>query len=146
VRSVGSEILSIALVLAIPLGIVASFPFAVFGFRAAEPVHRPDRTAFVSMTPEVERQALRAVRASWREKVGSARRMRAELFCAELPEEDHRSVLSPRDRSQPPVPPMAECGRIPFLPSQQAPAPLQLAPTVESDALAFPREELLKIN
>jgi len=145
-RSVGSEILSMATVLSIPLGILLSFPIGAFGFRAAERVRQPPRTAFVTLTPEAERLALRAVRVSWREKAGQARRLRADLLCAALPEDERLSVLSLRDRSRMPEPPEVVCERTPFLPSQKAPPPMPIAAEAAPEPLAFPREELLKMN
>jgi len=145
-RGVFSELLSMAAVLSIPLGIVLSFPLSPFGFRATEVVRRPAQVAFVTMSPEAERLALRAVRASWRERVGGVRRLQADLFCAELPEDERMSVLTVRDRSRPPAPPMAECERTPFLPSQKAPPPRPIAAGAETVPPTFPREELLKMN
>jgi len=146
VRSVGGELVSVVLVLAIPLGIVASFPFSVFGFRGSDVAPRSARTAFVTLTPEAERRALHAVRASWKEKVGGARRLRADLFCPELPEEERLSVLSLRDRSRPPAMPQILCEKTPFLPSQKAPPPCSIAPETEPDTQAFPQKELLRLN
>jgi len=145
VRSVGSEFLSVATVFSIPLAVVLSFPFGAFGFRAMEGVRSPSRAAFVAMTPEVECLALRAVRSPWREKGGEARRLQADLLCTELPEDRRLSVLSVRDRSRLPDPPMVRCERTPFLPSQKAPPPSPIAADA-AEPLTFPREELLKMN
>jgi len=145
-RSVGSEILSAAAVLLVPAGIVASFPVGAFGFRTADGVRRSARAAFVKLTPEAERLALRAARTSWQEKDGGVRHLRTDIFCAELPEEAPVSVLSVRDRSLPPAPPAPLRGRTAFLPSLRA-APLTLIKAgSEADPPAFSREELLKLN
>jgi len=146
-KGFGGEFLSVALVLSIPLGVFVIFPFRAFEFRAAEPVRSPVRAAFVEMTPETERRVLRAARASWREKVGKSRHLRADLFCTELPEDVFRSVLSLCDRTPPPMPPRTGCGWTPFLPSLKAPPPSPVAAgAVEGDGQAFPRKELLKMN
>jgi len=146
VRSVGSEFLSVATVLSIPLGIVLVFPFGAFGFKATEEVRHPVRTAFVTLTPEAERLAERAVRASWQGKADGARRLRADLLSAELPQDARLSVLSARDRSRPPSLLPVRCEWTLFLPSQKAPPPVPIAPEKTSEPLAFPREELLKLN
>jgi len=145
VRSRGSEILSVAAILSMPLGIAAIFPFEAFRFRANEGDCIPARTAFVQMSPDSEFKALRAVRASWREKVG-VRWQRADLFSAELPEDELRSVLSIRDRSRPPAPPPVLRDRMPFLPSQKAPPPVSITARAVDEPPAFPRAELLRMN
>jgi len=147
VRSVRAEFLLSAAVLTVPVGIFLSFPFGAFGFRASEGVCPSARAAFVSLSPEAERQALLSVRTSWRETAGGARRLRAELLCAELPEDGRISVLTVRDRSRlpPPLPPIGRV-RTGFLPSQKAPPPAPIAAKAASDPLPFPREELLRMN
>jgi len=146
VKSACGEFLSAAVVLSVPLGIAFSFPFGAFGFRAAEDVRRPVRTAFVTLTPETERQALRTVRTTWRGKTGAARQMQSDLLAAELPDDRRLSVLSVRDRSCPPPLPAVRCELTPFLPSQKAPPPSPIAADRTPEPLAFPREELLKMN
>jgi len=145
VRSVGSELMSVALVLAVPLSIVVAFPFGAFEFEGVNASRRQVRSAFVDVTPEAEQLILRKVRASWKGKVGGARRLQANIFLSELPEDGQRSVLSVRDRSRPPMPAPVAYERTPFLPSQKAPPPLMIAPTVIEQAV-FSREELLKLN
>jgi len=145
-RSVRAECLSAAVILTVPLGIVLSFPFAAFDFKAAEGTRQAARTAFVTLTPEAEQVALRAVRTSWRERKGGVRQVRADLFCAELPDDARFSVLSVRDRSHLPPLPAVGCERTPFLPSQRAFPPSPIAAKPASDPLPFPREELLKMN
>jgi len=146
VRSVASEILSAAVVLAVPTAIVASFPFGAFSFRAENGVQRSVRTAFVQMSPQAERLALRTARTSWQAKGAGARRLQADIFCSELPEEAPQSVLSVRDRSRPPSPPALECGLMPFLPSLKAPPPVPIKAANVTEPPAFPREELLMMN
>jgi len=146
VRSVFSELLSVAAALAIPVGIVGVFPFGAFSFQATAAGKCLARASFVRLTAENERLALRAVRTSWQEKGGGARRLRADLLCAELPEDGRMSVLSIRDRSRPPAPPMALCGRTPFLPSQRAAPPLPIKVENVAEPPTFSREELLKMN
>lgn len=145
-RSVRAECLSAAVILSVPLGIVLAFPFGAFRFQAEEGMRPAARTAFVTLTPEAEQVALRAVRTSWRERKGGARQVRAELLCAKLPDDGRFSVLSVNDRSHLPPLPAVGCERTPFLPSQKALPPSPIAAKTAPVPLPFPREELLKMN
>jgi len=145
-RSFASELLSAAVVLTVPTCIVAVFPFDALEFRASEGVTQPVRNAFVRLTPESERLALRSARTSWQEKGVGVRRLQTDIFRVELPEEEPMSVLSVRDRSRPPGMSRIACERTAFLPSLKAPPPILIKSGKMPEALAFPREELLKMN
>lgn len=144
-RSVRSELLSAAVVLSAPAAIVAAFPYAALGFRAAQPPARPAMAAMVRLTPEAERAAERAARATWQLR-GESLPGRPELLAPELPESPLRSVLSVRERSRPPAPPDLDCGLRPFAPSRKAPPPEAVGSAPAPEPAAFPREELLKLN
>ena len=147
-RSVRSEIASVLTVLAVPVLIACALPYEALRFRASEtPPRRTFVAAIVRLSPQAELQAMKTAKTSWRGSDG-ARSLRADLFVAELPDDEgSRPVMSAGERARLPDPPVADCGWTPFLPSRKAPPPRKIAPDAAADAgLTFSREELLKID
>ena len=143
-RSLRSELLTTATVLAIPFGIAAILPWGALGFRATPVRSRVGGfAAFVSLTPEQEAQAMRAAKSSWRGGERAVNQGRADLFFGELPELPNPPVLGIGDRTRTPAPSDVPVGRSPYLPSRAAPAPVRIAPPADGPTLPFPREELL---
>ena len=146
-RSWRSELVSVAAVLAIPAGIALVFPYDALCFRAAPEKPADPAVAFVRLSPESERLAMRAARTSWRVK-GGAREMRADLSVAPLPDDGRHPVLSSASRrAAGPAVSLVECGRIPFLPSCRAERPARIPDGKDVVSKPpFSREELLKLN
>ena len=145
-RNVGSEFLSAAAVLAVPLGIAAAFPFGALGFspsRDARPRSAPSASIVFLDEADVTR-AMRAARSVPRAEDGE--RAYIDLFFRELPDDRSRPMAAVGSRHRSPVPPVVESGIPPFLPSRRADAPVRISAEGEKDALPFPREELLKLN
>ena len=84
-RSLGSEILSVATVLAIPLGLAAVFPFGALGFSPVRTSVRPSRpsAAIVFLDEAAVTRALRAARTMSRNTEGG--RTSVDLLSADLP-------------------------------------------------------------
>ena len=148
-RSVRSELASVLTVLAVPAMIAAVFPFSAFSFRPAAVPKRPSfSAAFVKLSPDAERLALQAAKASWRGDSDSVRRLRADLFLPELPDDTSALPVLPERESvrRPPAPPIP-CGWSAFLPSRRAAPPRRIERDEKADDyLTFPRSELLKID
>lgn len=149
-RRARQEFFSILATLALPLAVVASFPYGAIGFKAEQPpaVERPF-AAFVTLTEEEESRATVAVKASWQSGVVAFRRIRADLSVGELPEESHGTVLElstealrmPEREIPVDIPP--------FPPTMAAPSPEKILPVPAEDGepfRGFSREELLKID
>lgn len=147
-RSVRSEMLSGAIVLSIPVGISLAFPREALRFRALDADKRsPASVAFVRLSADEERVAMRVARTSWQGASGGSRVVWADLSSMALPDEPRHSVLSVGDRvkvsGMKPV--MTEL--TPFLPSVKAPPPVKIAADDETiETRTFSRDELLKID
>ena len=146
-RSLGSELATVVTVLSIPAGIALVLPYEAFEFKA---MTRTEQTApvaaFVRLSPEQETRAMLAAKTSWQDD-GSARRQRADIYFAELPEESFPSVMPDRERRRDVRAPIVSCEITPFLPSRRAAPPVRIVPDAKvEDPLPFPREELLKID
>lgn len=144
---VRGQLLSLAMVWSVPLGIAAVFPYEAIVFRARGDGegHVRGRASLVSLSAAQEQSFEQVARTTWR-KEGGANAWRPDLLVDNLPETPCPPVLPIAVRSRPPEPPIAECGVSAFLPSRQAPPPLKIAPDKVEDAQAFPRTELLKLN
>lgn len=147
-RGLGRELMSLGAVLAIPVGIAFVLPYEAFQFRAAARSEgRQSSVAFVRLSSEAEMRAMRVAKTSWQGDGESVRNRRADIYFAELPEEDFPSVMPVRERSHEAESDVVGCGRTPFLPSLRAAPPARIAPDDKpEDQPAFSREELLKID
>ena len=145
-RSVGSEFLSIAAVLALPIGIASVFPYGAIGFSPSRPAASPDvRTAAIVFPGEEE--VARVIRASRTVSRGEeAGRSYVSLLPSELPEADESPTAVIGLRRKPDDPPVVENGIPPFLPSRRAPAPVRISAETAKEKPVFAREELLKLN
>ena len=146
-RSVRSELSTLAAVMVVPACVVAIFPYEALRFRPAEKLSRSASLASVELSPETRRQAMRTARTSLRDEGNGVRWMRADLSYDLLPDDPRRPVLTDSLRAKPAELPLVSCGRTPYLPSQCAAPAAKIAPDGESDAQqAFSRQELLKIE
>ena len=146
-KSVRSELATLASVLAVPTALALVFPYEALDFKAVE--RKPAAEAvfsFVRLSPEVQRRAFKAARTSWR-AAEDVRRMRVPLSVETLPNDDNRPMgaetLRPAQTEVPPV----SCGRVPYAPSFAAPVPERISsdsrPTM---APVFSRKELLELK
>ena len=147
-----SEIRSLAFVGALAVVLLLAFPMYAVGFRApAVPGDRPSSAAFVTLTPEAERQAVLAARTPWQSDGGSRRSLRVWLSLVDLPEESVvQDSFSPDSeapwQAEPAFGP-ADYPMPPWRPSRAADRPTRLAPEAEPKRIpAFSRDELLKLN
>ena len=87
-KSLGGELTSLAVTLAIPAAVVCVFPYGAAEFRAADPAATADpAAAFVTLSPEEESAATHAAKASWQgsregARAGSPRRWLAHAPAA----------------------------------------------------------------
>ena len=148
-RSRSSELLSIGLVMAIPLGMMAILPYDSFAFKAAEPDRSPVLTAaFVRLSPERAHEAAARAKTSWQQDRDDRRGITwAELAVSELSEVPLPEVTTVRDVMRAPGPGGLVRDVTPFLPSMRAAPPVGIMPARrEPPRPAFAREELLKID
>ena len=145
-RSVSSELLSVAAVLALPIGIASVFPFAAIGFSASRPVVSPDvRTASIVFLGEADvARVIRAARTVSRSEAAGCSYV--NLLPAELPGVDESPPAAIGLRRRPDDPPVVENGIPPFLPSRQASAPVRIPAETAKEKPVFTRNELLKLN
>ena len=145
-RSVGSELLSVVTVLAIPVGIAVVFPYCSIGFSASRraPSAHERTAAIVFLDDQAVARAMRATRTVPRN--GDVGRTYIDLLSRDLPESDDRPMASVGPRRHAATPPIVENGIPPFLPSRRAPAPVRISAEAEKDEPQFSRNELLKLN
>lgn len=147
-KSISGELATLATVLAVPMAICLVFPYEALHFKASSGRSEAGPSlAIVQLSSAEERKAIRVARMSLRGDDESVRRLHADIYLEELPEDPVSSVLSVEERHLAAPPPVVECGLMPFLPSQAAPPPARIAPGEASGAdLAFPRQEMLRLN
>ena len=145
-RSVRSELLSVAEVLALPLMVAAAFPFGAIGFSASRDAQSAGGpTASIVFLDEVSvARVMRAARTMSRSEDDS--RAYVDLLPAELPPAGNGPAMAIGPRRSPATLPVAECGIPPFLPSRRAASPARIPVEATKDAPAFSRDELLKLN
>ena len=145
-RSVRSELLSVAEVLALPLMVAAAFPFGAIGFSASRDAQDAGgSTASIVFLDEVSvARVMRAARTMSRSEDHS--RAYVDLLPAELPPAGNGPAMAIGPRRSPAALPVVEGGIPPFLPSRRAAAPARIPVEATKDAPAFSRDELLKLN
>ena len=145
-RSLGSEVLSVVTVLAVPLGLAAVFPYGALGFSPARPPARPPRSsaAIVVLDEAAVARTLRAARTVSRNAEGG--RMYIDLLPADLPGTEAAPMMPAGSRPRTDAPQVVGDGIPPFLPSRRAAAPVMISVETGRDDSPFPRTELLKIN
>jgi len=148
-RRLRHELLSLALVAAVPVSLAIVFPYEAVGFRATGPgPRRAAPCAFVSLSAAEERAALAAARTAWQVDAKGVRGLRTDLSSGDLPPAPTRPVISVRRvRATGPavasylpnaLPPTAAASRPAAIPPEAAPVPVPPP--------AFSREELLRID
>ena len=145
-RSLGSELLSVATVLAVPLGLAAVFPYGVLGFSPVRTVDRPPRpsAAIVFLDEAAVARTLRAAKTMSRNTEGV--RLSVDLLSADLPGTEAAPMMSAGSRPRTDALPVVGDGIPPFLPSRRAAAPVRISVETGRDDAPFPRTELLKLN
>ena len=145
-RSLGSELLSVATVLAVPLGLAAVFPYGALGFSPVPTADRPSRSsaAIVFLDDATVARTLRAARTMSRNAEGG--RTSVDLLSADLPGTETAPMMSAGSRSRTDALPVVGDGMPPFLPSLRAAAPVRISVETGRDDAPFPRAELLKLN
>ena len=146
-RSVSSEILSVAAVLALPIGIASVFPYGAIGFSVSRPAAVSSDAKTASIVFPSEEDVARMIRAARTVSRGEdAGRFYVNLLSAELPGANESPMTVIGLRRQPDNPPVVENGTPPFLPSRRAPAPVRIPAEKVKDEPVFARDELLKLN
>ena len=145
-RSLGSEILSVATVLAVPLGLAAVFPYGALGFSPVRTADRPPRpsAAIVFLDEAAVARTLRAAKTMSRNTEGG--RLSVDLLSADLPGTEAAPMMSAGSRPHTDALPVVGDGIPPFLPSRRAAAPVRISVETGRDDAPFPRTELLKLN
>ena len=144
-KGLRGDLLSVAAVLSVPLGLAAVFPREAIGFSASDVVGRAreQEMSIVFLDSDAVSRAVQATRILSRKEGGGAG---AELLVAELPGPGAVPAMPIEFRSRPKAPAVVEGGVPPFLPSRRAAAPIRISGGKDADALPFPRNELLKLN
>ncbi len=148
-RRMRSEISSLVAALALPAVAVFAFPWSALSFRPQSPAApKPAFAAFVTLTPEQEAQAMRRAKAATSVEAGGVVLPRADLLLGELPGDPPRPVARIEDRARPDAAPRRAWTPGAWLPSQAAPRPAPIAADAAASeaALAFPKEELLRLD
>ena len=147
-RSVGRELVSLALMASVPVAIALVFPYEAMNFRAERGGESRAACAFVTLGEEEERAALASARTAWQVDSRSVRRLRVDLSSGELPLAPVRPVLPSRPQRGEGA--ASETTYVPnaLPPTVAAPAPTVIAPDTAAPAAkpAFSRDELLKID
>lgn len=145
-KSLGGELVSLALTLAVPAAVACIFPYNAVRFRAADvPAPSAPAAVFVTLTPDEESAAMRAAKASWQNSREGAQNIRADLSFGEIPQAREPEVLGVGSRTRQPGPAYMEWLAPPCLPRLAAPPPPPLAPEPPEPAKPpFPRDEMLK--
>lgn len=146
-RSWRSELLSLALVLAMPVMVVVVFPYPALKFRARTPEAAPvGFAAYVTLTAVEEDEAIKAAKTSWRGEDEDSP-SRSELLLGELPAPDSSPVLTIESRNRPVFHRRSDAHFPVYQPSQAAAFPEQLVDDgAEVVKPAFSRQELLEIH
>ena len=145
-RSVRSELLSVAAVLALPIGIASIFPYGAIGFSVSRPAVSSD-VRMASIVFPGEEDVARVMRAARTVSRGAdAGRSYADLLPSELPGAGESPTAAIGLRRKPDALPVVENGIPPFLPSRQASAPVRISVETAKEKPVFAREELLKLN
>jgi len=146
-RSLGHELSSLLLMLALPVAIFLVFPGDAVGFRESSPRHDSEPScSFVELRAEDEAKAVELVRSALSVDARSVRNLRADLSLSTVEEEPPAPVMDMADRRRPARPALVRCDLLPLPPSLAAPEPTALPETPDEDVPAFPREELLRID
>ena len=145
-RSVRSEFLSVAAVLALPIGIASVFPYGAIGFSVSRPAVSPDvRMASIVFPGEEDvARVIRAARTVSRGKDAGCSYV--NLLPSELPGAGESPAVAIGLCRKPEDPPIVENGIPPFLPSRRASAPVRISAETAKEKPAFSRDELLKLN
>ena len=140
------DILSVAVVLAVVLGVASAIPRELIGFSASKDIGRSSSTvaSIVFLDSEAVARAMQATRILSRHEGDGA--VVADLLTAELPESVAEPMISRSPRFHLERPTIVEGGMPPFLPSRCAAAPVRIPVGKDVGSLPFSRDELLKLN
>lgn len=145
-RSVRSEMATLATVMAVPLAVLLAFPFDAVGFRAAAVETAHPFAAFVTLTEAQEETAVKAAKTSWIGVSGDyVNSPRADLPFGVLPDSKSAPVLRLSDRPFIGMPAPAPTGPVSYLPSLAAPPPARLPNDPRTDEQPFTRAELMHL-
>ena len=145
-RGIRHEVFTLALVASVPVALALVFPYDALGFRPAPCAGAAQAScAFVALDAAEERAVLAAARTAWQVDSKSVAGLRIDLSSGDLPPAPVRTVELRRPvRGE-------SAAAVPFEPDMlpptfAAPAPRQIKPDAYTNAPAFPREELLRID
>ena len=145
-KGIREDFVSVAVVLAVVLGLASAIPRELIGFSAGKDIGRPPSTAasIVFLDSAAVTRAMRATRILSRHEGDGA--VVADLLSVGLPELTEEPMMSRNPRSHLEQPTVIEGGLPPFLPSRRAAAPIRISAGKDAEALPFSRDELLKLN
>ena len=145
-RGLGEDLVSLAAVLAVPLGFALSFPREAVDFSASRGggASRPS-VSIVFLDSSSVARAMRSARILSKHE-GGGDASGVNLLSEDLPGADVSPVMPIGARGRTAAPAVIGGGVPPFLPSRRAAAPVRIPGGKDADALPFPRTELLKLN
>ena len=140
------DILSVAAVLAVVLGVASAIPRELIGFSASKDIGRSSSTvaSIVFLDSASVARAMQATRILSRHEGDGT--VVADLLAADLPGQDAEPMMPRASRFSPEQPTVIEGGIPPFLPSRRAAAPARIPAGKDVGSLPFSRDELLKLN
>lgn len=148
-RHLRHELISLALVLAAPLGVVAIFPYDSLSFVPAkreQPLVRRPACSFVVLTDEQADAAVQAARSAIKTSHEGISTLRADLSIFAIPSErggvadvvDRQGAASIQDAPYDVLP-------LPHSFAAPSPAKFPKAPAASVDSPAFSRDEMLEV-
>ena len=145
-KGIREDFVSVAVVLAVVLGLASAIPRELIGFSASKEIGRPSSTAasIVFLDSAAVTRAMRATRILSRHEGDGT--VVADLLATELPELVAEPMMPRAPRFHLEQPTVIEGGVPPFLPSRRAAAPLRIPVGKDVGSLPFSRDELLKLN
>ena len=145
-KGIREDFVSVAVVLAVVLGLTSAISRELIGFSANKDFVRPSSTtaSIVFLDSAAATRAMRATRILSRHEEDGT--VATDLLAAELPEQLAEPVMPRPPRFHLERPTVIGGGIPPFLPSRRASAPVRIPAAKRGDSLPFPRQELLKLN
>ena len=145
-KGIREDFVSVAVVLAVVLGLASAIPRELIGFSVSKDTVRPSSAAasIVFLDSADVTRAMRATRILSRHEGDGT--VVADLLATDLPELVAEPMMPRAPRFHLEQPTVIEGGVPPFLPSRRAAAPVRIPVGKDVGFLPFSRDELLKLN
>ncbi len=148
-KSVRSEMVALAIALALPASVALVLPYSAIWRAPAEPVRdAPPFAAFVTLTADEEAQAMRRAKSAGRSGEAADAQIRPDdLVLGSLPDDPPTPIGRIEDRVRPSGPRRVAPMPSPYLPTRAAAPPEPIASDPPSARTpSFSKEELLRLD